>query len=375
MAEALFHSLLLLAGMFLITLCTNSSDSDSDSENVDAGIVSYNYILGTQTFAPSYQFTEENKIIETAKAIREMGSNIIKTSARGDESTREILDMPFTYYFLWYRSQNRAWKDGFSESAKQEEYEETYKFTKHLLTRYSGTNKTFFLGHWEGDWYLIPSYKTDMDAPDTAIQGMIDWLNTRQKAVDDAKRDVTHDRVQVYVYTEVNRVRDAMNGLKRLANSVLPHTNVDYVSYSAYDMQHLSQEEVNRTLDYVESMLPHKPRLMRKRVFIGEFGIRARSVDYDEVEHERKNREIILKFLKWGCPFILYWEIYNNEVKNGVQEGYWLINDKNEKQPLYFTLHNLYKNSSIYVTDFLQANGRMPTIGEYQEWAVEWLTL
>ena len=63
----------------------------------------YNYIIGTQSFGPSYQFTEEDKYIETAKAICNMGSNMIKTSFRGDALTHEILDMPFAYYFFWYQ--------------------------------------------------------------------------------------------------------------------------------------------------------------------------------------------------------------------------------------------------------------------------------
>ena len=41
---------------------------------------------------------------------------------------------------------------------------------------------------------------------------MIDWLNNRQQAVDDAQRDTTFTNVNVFCYAEVNRVRDAMVG-------------------------------------------------------------------------------------------------------------------------------------------------------------------
>ena len=64
---------------------------------------------------------------------------------------------------------------------------------------------------------------------------MIAWVNNRQKAVDDAKRDTLHREVQVYYYVEVNRVVDAMQGKTRLTNDVLPKTDVDFVSYSSYD--------------------------------------------------------------------------------------------------------------------------------------------
>ncbi len=94
----------------------------------------------------------------------------------------------------------------------------------------------------------------------TAIQGMRDWLNTRQQAVDDARRETPHTNVNVYAYAEVNRVRDAMlNGPdnnQRLVNQVLPAvTNLDFVSWSAYDGQDLDPEELHRTLDYIESHL------------------------------------------------------------------------------------------------------------------------
>ncbi len=47
--------------------------------------------------------------------------------------------------------------------------------------------------------------------------------------------------------------------------------------------------------------------------------------------------------MQTGVPYILYWEMYNNEVANNEQQGFWLINDKDQKQPLYYTLEGLYK--------------------------------
>jgi hypothetical protein len=91
---------------------------------------------------------------------------------------------------------------------------------------------TFFLGHWEGDWYLLPDRNPDNNPTQKSIDGMIDWLNIRQKAVDDARADAMKEnpsiKSKVYHYTEVNRVRDAMiNNKPRLVNEVLPHVDVD----------------------------------------------------------------------------------------------------------------------------------------------------
>src|SRR5437879_2975901 len=44
----------------------------------------YPYVAGTQTISPAYQFTAEPKLVETASAIRDMGSNTIKFAIRPD---------------------------------------------------------------------------------------------------------------------------------------------------------------------------------------------------------------------------------------------------------------------------------------------------
>ncbi len=38
----------------------------------------FNYVLGTQTFGPSYHFTAAPPVVETAEAIAALGSNTIK---------------------------------------------------------------------------------------------------------------------------------------------------------------------------------------------------------------------------------------------------------------------------------------------------------
>lgn len=65
--------------------------------------------------------------------------------------------------------------------------------------------------------------------------------------------------------------------------------------------------------------------------------------------------------------------MYNNEMKNRVQEGFWLINDQNEKQPLYFTYESFYRDASVYVADFFEINGEMPATDEYRKWAIDWI--
>jgi len=71
-------------------------------------------------------------------------------------------------------------------------------------------------------------------------------------------------------------------------------------------------------------------------VFIGEYGFAAQGIT--PKEQDVRTRQVMRAGLKWGCPFVLYWEMYNNEVgKSGDQTGFWLIDDHNTKQPVYFT--------------------------------------
>jgi len=92
-----------------------------------------------------------------------------------------------------------------------------------------------------------------------------------------------------------------------------------------------------------QDKLHRKNEIDGPRVFIGEFTIPAKKLGYDKIKHENVNREIIIKYLKSGVSYILYWQMYNNEINNKIPEGYWLIDDKNQKQPLYLTLEGLYQ--------------------------------
>ena len=213
----------------------------------DPAVDAYNLHLGTQTFAGRYQFTTNSLLVETAEAIRELGSDIIKfyhgknypaqyritlkanvtnlvTLARDEPSCRRVLDMPFRHLVMWaypFSTTDSGWASGYNATLRVNDYRELYELTRYLLTNYNHSGKSFYLGHWEGDWYLLPNYNTATNPTPTAIQGMIDWLNNRQKAIDDAKRDTPHSDVSVFGYAEANRVRDAMSGTRPSISALL----------------------------------------------------------------------------------------------------------------------------------------------------------
>lgn len=380
----------------------------SASVPIDHAVENFNYVLGTQTFGIRYTFTEEDGLVETAKAIHGMGSNVLKIGlgdryhgewyglpkddsirtvgdlVRTQPSYRRVLNMPFKYYFFWVypMSTEGSWADGLSESEEKQEYREMFDLARHLLKTYSGTGKTFYLGHWEGDWHLHPDYDGSKDPSDTMLKGMADWLNVRQRAIDDAKAKTKHHDVQVYHYTEVCLVDKAMNGGKTLTNDVLPRTNVDYVSWSCYDRLNWGGKDLDvgdiedrmvPALEYIESKLSDKPGIPGKRVFIGEYGFPLRIMETPE-QQDRYSREVARVCLTWGCPFVLYWEMYCNENKDGQHKGFWLIDEHGVKQPIYDTHKRYYQRAKGYVRSFLTEHGRVPTPEEYRKVAPSFLS-
>lgn len=351
----------------------------------------YNLRVGTQTFNGQYQFTTNTLLVETAGVIRGMGSDVIKlylgrdwqkqyhvplaahvtnltALVRDEPSCRRVFDQDFRHYIVWAygftTGGDAYWLNGMTAEQRVLEYAEIYALTRYLLLRYDGTGKRFYLGHWEGDWYLLPNYQTTLNPSAKAIQGMRDWLNVRQQAVDEAKRDTPHGDVDVFAYAEVNRVRDAMvNGPasnRRLVNTVLPAvTNLDFVSWSSYDGQDLSVAELHATLNYIESQLStNKAGLIPgRRVFIGEYGWGS----LNSTTQESRTRAYLQALLPWGPPFILFWQVYNNEPGR----AFWLVDSAGRRTPCY-DLHQWYFNAArLALGEHLQRQGRLPTDAEF----------
>ena len=180
-----------------------------------------------------------------------------------------------------------------------------------------------------------------------------------------------HHDVSVFCYTEVNLVVDAMHSNKsRVVNRVLPFVRLDAVSYSSYDVMRRDEADVHRTLDFI---LAHC-NSSQTQLLIGEFAMPADDFNYDGVLHAEANIVILRKFISWRGKSaatqqpitllqLLYWEFYSNE-RSGTDRdrGYWLIDDRNVKQPLYHAFQRFYHNASAYVQQYRsQHSGREPS--------------
>lgn len=354
-------------------------------------IDSYNVRVGTQTFAGLYQFTTNTLLVETAEAIRELGSDIMKgylgpdfprqyhislpvsitnlvSLAQNEPSCRRTLDMSFRHFILWVYPFGEFWPfDGYSKAERSNEYRQIRDLATYLLTNYNNSGKTFYLGHWEGDWYLLPGYNVNTNPSPMAMQGMIDWLNTRQQAIDDARQQVPHTNVDVFCYAEVNRVRDAIVGganvNQRMINRVVPYiTNLDFISWSAYDGMDLNPSDLVVTFDYLNSKLPSAKEnvIPGRRIWIGEYGWGTLTTD----QQEPKTRTFISRALNWGPRFLLFWEIYNNEPNR----HFCLIDSNETKVPTYYLHRRFIKRARLAAARFLESEDRLPNDLEF--WAL-----
>ena len=192
--------------------------------------------------------------------------------------------------------------------------------------------------------------KPETTPSETRIQGMIDWLNTRQQAIKDARRDHPAVGVKVYGYVEVNLVRKAIEGVNgdftTVTNNVLPFVEMDLVSYSAYDSLRGPLDEMRefhrKALEHIASKALDSPDFGNQNVFVGEYGFRNRACP--EQEKAERVAAIMEVNAAWGCPFTLYWQMYDNEYldeSKGICRVFWLINDRREKVPAYH-VHQKY---------------------------------
>ncbi|HBK83684.1 MAG TPA: hypothetical protein DDZ41_08830 [Flavobacterium sp.] len=405
--------------VYLALSAFNEKKSFSNNDIID----NYNFAIGTQTVGSKYQFTKESMLVETAKEIKNMGSNLLKFSmhpryfsenyglpkndkinsltklATLEPSMKAVLDMDFKYYHIWtygfsqYTPEPPGKKDdtaqikfinGYPKKYEKALYREIYDFATHLLKTYNNTGKVFYLGNWEGDWHLRSDYDRTKPANPRTVEGMIKWAKTRQKAIDDAKRDFQHSNVQIYNYIEVNLVAKALNEPNAVVvtNSVVKATNPDYVSYSSYDATnpYKTEEDIKinltKCLNYIESNLKPKAGLPPgKRVWIGEYG--SPSMGHSDEMQNLRSIWTIKASLEWGTPFVLYWEMYNNEIKEGTGEqvGYWLITDKGVKQPIWHTHHNFYKESKVFLQKYLDENNQLPSFDVFRKNALTFKSL
>lgn len=366
-------------------------------------LADYNFVAGTQMIGGRYKFTKDSYLVEQAKHIRGMGSNILKVSLGNNypktypdlqkdpsisstvdlikkkKDYQEIFEMDFKYIFMWVHTLTGIkWQKPMSSPDKLAIYQEMYDLTEYLLTEYSGSGKTFFIGNWEGDWLLHGQGHRNDDPGDEKIEAMKQWFQIRQAAIDDAKRKVAYDGVEVFYYVEVNLAKKGMKGERCITESILADVNPDLVSYSSYEStkNHPNYDSLKNTvtpiMDYMESKLQPKENIpFERRVFIGEYGTQVSKKNTAE-NQSSQTKEIMQLALELNLPFALHWEFYNNEYsEKGVSKGMSMISEEGEFKPVYYLHKNYYEQLNDYLMAYEKENGAYPSSEEFRAKALE----
>jgi hypothetical protein len=216
----------------------------------------------------------------------------------------------------------------------QAEYTEMKALAAHLLTTYSGTGRTFVLQTWEGDWAYMDSTTPTTFVQRTTVDRYAAFLGTRQRAIEDARRETAHSNVKVLNCVEVNRVVDRKLGRRRIVNSIAERVRPDMVSYSAYDSTIVLQggwganyaawraatEPVFReAVAAIKTAWPGVPWVL------GEFGYPE-----NEVPAGGDVQQMLSDTIDWaeelGATHCLFWQVFDNEAGTppDTYRGYWL---------------------------------------------------
>lgn len=321
--------------------------------------------LGTTHYDGHYFLTKKPYLVEGAEAIHKLGMNVAKFWLREDKLPgysynsdwqipldsrpvevvqqpyyQEALALPFrTVAFEIFPLSQKPGSYLDYESDFSDEEKQFYEVTTYLLKHYAERDINFILQHWEGDWMLRGQEgKTWTTLPAAELKrrcdGFIRFLSARQRGVERARKDAKPGRSRVYNAAEVNRVWDGTKGIPTLTTHVLPHVTLDLVSWSSYD----GMSDAVATWQGVELIRNHmrpSPVFGRNAVYIGEIG-KPENIGATEKEIVEWWDRAIGVFFAMDIPWIIHWELYCNEPKDGTKSdrrprkaeemrGFWLL--------------------------------------------------
>ncbi len=364
------------------------------------GTAPVNEVLGVTHASGQYCLTEEPILIEGAKKLQELGTKCIKlwfvrpaktypynsqwsvhaedydyTSLAQTPYFREVFNMDFKVYALEATDRTVNWRDGFAEDEKSMVFENIYKVAGHFLTTYKNTGKTFIIQNWEGDGQLNAE-SLDEAAQKVAIQGMIDWANTRQEAIEKARKDFGCEGVCVVHAFEFNYVLVTNKQPPYVIDEVVPYTRCDLYSYSSYTSGKTEDvlDEIYDRMAYIKEKAPDSMLYGENNLMIGEFGYDERSAhtnsgwvlevnEQTDAKQKYMVEEQLKRLFDIGVNYIFYWQLYCNgavnpdgtagrtEPQDGVEletnqlKGFWLIRPDGSKTKTYDYFKELFEKN------------------------------
>ncbi len=186
----------------------------------------------------------------------------------------------------------------------------------------------------QGDWSLRGSYDPTEVPSSLALTSMRRWLEARQAGVTRARADFMAQRSltsmdnlgNVLFAAEVNLVLESMqSGFPNMINMIIPFVQLDMVSYSSYDT--MGTPNFLPALQFIASHHNRTAAAPPDAVFIAEFGAPQNLWPNSTVVSTVQS--VVQTALAFGCPYVLFWETYDNECTGGkgcsgtMHDGSW----------------------------------------------------
>lgn len=348
-------------------------------------------IIGSTHTRPNYYFGKQDCLNEGADRLLALGTKVVKVFFYMGKETPDkmypwnsewptvkthsegaqlpywkiFFDKPFKTFIITtleiVPEKEYYWRENFTAEQEQEVERQMYEFARYLLQTYKGTGKTFIISNHETDWHLEGQMGDwDVEAPDAVYANAVRWFNARQRGVQRARQEAGTEGVLVLHSGEVVHVVKSMQtGQKNMVNKVLPYAAFDLISYSAWDATVVGgihpPQLLKDALDYIaKNAQPSVYYGHKKHIYIGEFGIPEN--EYTAEQIQTLVSQVVEIALEWGCPYIVYWQLYCNEPQKNValpswnlkdHRGFWLIRSDNTYTPVYDYFHQLFKTDQI----------------------------
>ena len=217
------------------------------------------------------------------------------------------------------------------------EYDDVYALCDYLMKEYDGTGKTFIIQTWESDAWI----NVDGKATELGMRNYTDYINNRQKAVSDARKNNPKSDVKLYNCMEISWVESA-HETHSLLNGVIPNTNCDLYAYSCWEtcIAFGGRRDYAEALAKFASKVHPSETLGKRNFYIGEYGIPE--MDFGSEMFFAYNMHNTKAIINAGYRYANYWNFYCNETHNSNVDkansdmrGFWLIRADGTKTSLY----------------------------------------
>jgi len=402
------YVLLILSFLVLNIGCEGKEEINPPDPPVSTDTLKYEVykpiseVLGVTHVGGKYHFTNKPFLKEGADTIKHLGTKVIKlwfsrTSPTAMQDAyyynsawpsnirnlkelaetdyfKEVFNMPFKTYVLEAMDVDASyWKSGMTLDKQLTVQSEFYELTKYLLQTYKNTNKTFILQNWEGD-NALNAEQIETSKLQLAIDGMTKWCNARQEGVSKARKEIGTNGVMVAHCYEMNLVLPNTGDADTkifVVDSIVPHTYCDLYSLSSWGTR-MPDDEVKLTgkLNYIAAKAPDSKLYGTRNVMLGEFGQYETSgwntnIPFNEQSGELQRISIAnqIKYATdWGVPYLIYWEVFCNGLRNNVTytpgdnmqnnqlRGVWLIRADGTYTPTWNYFKSLFSIDKVVKT-------------------------